>query len=45
VPPGKRIPRLRVLSVASLLSEAIRRIHHNESVSALFESSPANENP
>lgn len=29
--------RLEVLSVAELLGEAIHRIHHNESVSALFE--------
>jgi ribose-phosphate pyrophosphokinase len=29
--------RLEVLSVASLLGEAIHRIHHNESVSALFK--------
>src|SRR3954451_20232725 len=30
--------RLEVRSVAELLGEAIRRIHHNESVSALFKS-------
>jgi ribose-phosphate pyrophosphokinase len=29
--------RLEVLSVAELLGEAIHRIHHNESVSALFD--------
>ena len=29
--------RLEVLSVANLLGEAIHRIHHNESVSALFK--------
>lgn len=29
--------RLEVLSVADLLGEAIHRIHHNESVSALFD--------
>ena len=29
--------RLEVLSVAGLLGEAIHRIHHNESVSALFK--------
>ena len=28
--------KLRVLSVASMLGEAIHRIHHNQSVSALF---------
>jgi len=32
----KRLPCLRVLSVAELLGEAIRRIHRNESVSSLF---------
>jgi ribose-phosphate pyrophosphokinase len=31
-----RVPKLRVLSVAPALAEAIRRIHHGESVSALF---------
>jgi ribose-phosphate pyrophosphokinase len=34
--PG-RWPKLRVLSVAPALSEAIRRIHNGESVSALFD--------
>jgi ribose-phosphate pyrophosphokinase len=29
--------RLEVLSIAGLLGEAIHRIHHNESVSALFK--------
>ncbi len=33
----KRHPRIRVLSVADLLGEAIRRIHHEESVSCLFD--------
>ncbi len=32
------IPNLRVLSVAPLLGEAIRRIHLGESVSSLFTS-------
>ncbi len=33
---GKEFPALRVLSIATLLGEAIRRIHHSESVSSLF---------
>ncbi len=33
----KRLPILRVLSVAELLARAIRYIHDNESVSSLFE--------
>jgi ribose-phosphate pyrophosphokinase len=32
--------RMAVLSVAELLGEAIRRIHHNASVSALFSNEP-----
>jgi ribose-phosphate pyrophosphokinase len=37
VPPEKRLPKLKVLSVAQLLAQAIRCIHLNESVSRLFE--------
>jgi ribose-phosphate pyrophosphokinase len=32
--------RLVVLSVAELIGDAIHRIHHNESVSALFRNDP-----
>ena len=32
-----RHPKIKVLSVASLLSEAIRRIHYEESISSLFD--------
>jgi ribose-phosphate pyrophosphokinase len=42
IPVGNRAEsikdRLTVLSFAELLGEAIHRIHHNESVSALFGS-------
>ncbi|MCG8430331.1 MAG: ribose-phosphate pyrophosphokinase [Candidatus Omnitrophica bacterium] len=34
---GKKHPRIKVLSVAALLGEAIRRIHNEESVSCLFD--------
>jgi ribose-phosphate pyrophosphokinase len=38
LPPAKHLPRIRVLSVAPLIGEAIRRIHLGESVGALFSS-------
>jgi ribose-phosphate pyrophosphokinase len=36
--PAKRIAKIRQLSVAPLIGEAIRRIHDGESVGALFSS-------
>lgn len=36
IPDHKKLPHMTILSVASLLSEAIRRIHNGESVSSLF---------
>ncbi|MCA8940319.1 MAG: ribose-phosphate diphosphokinase, partial [Planctomycetes bacterium] len=33
---GKEFPALKVLSIGTLLSEAVRRIHYSESVSRLF---------
>ena len=38
LPPSKRISKIRQLSVAPLIGEAIRRIHGGESVGALFSS-------
>ena len=38
VPAAKRLPNMRVLSVAPLLGEAIHRIHVGKSVSRLFDS-------
>jgi ribose-phosphate pyrophosphokinase len=35
--PGPLSDRVRVVSVAPLFAEAIRRIHHRESISVLFE--------
>ncbi len=37
VAPEKLIGKLRVLSIAHLLAEAIKRIHNNESISSLFK--------
>jgi ribose-phosphate pyrophosphokinase len=37
LPPEKLLPNMKVLSVAPLLADAIKRIHFNESVSKLFE--------
>lgn len=37
LPPEKRFPGMKVLSVAGLLASAIASIHSNESVSELFE--------
>src|SRR5438094_7045731 len=37
LPPHKQLPNIKVLSVAPLMADAIKRIHFNESVSRLFE--------
>ena len=36
LPPPKQLPNIKVLSVAPLLADAIKRIHFNESVSKMF---------
>lgn len=36
IPGEKRTPKLKVLSIAPVMAEAIRRIHNGESVSVLF---------
>jgi ribose-phosphate pyrophosphokinase len=35
--PEQRSPKIKVLTIAPLLGEAIKRIHRNESVSRLFD--------
>jgi len=37
LPPEKRTPKVKVLSVAPLLAEAIKRVHSDASVSSLFD--------
>ena len=36
IPKTKLVPKLRVLSIAPAMAEAMRRIHNGESVSSLF---------
>ncbi|GAB5404787.1 MAG: ribose-phosphate pyrophosphokinase [Aureliella sp.] len=36
IPPEKRLDSVQVVSVASLLAEAIKRIHHHKSISEMF---------
>lgn len=40
IPLSKRVPKLRVLSIAPAFAETIRRIHNGESVSAVFHGPP-----
>jgi len=37
--PDQTLPNMKVLSVAHLLGEAIKRIHHDQSISAIFDES------
>lgn len=42
VPESKQIDKLTILSVADLLSKAIMRIHHHQSIDSLFQPLPTN---
>jgi ribose-phosphate pyrophosphokinase len=35
-PEVRACPKIKVLSVAKLLGEAVKRIHHGDSISSLF---------
>ncbi len=37
VPESKRLPNMKVLSIAPLLAEAIRRTHNGESITSIFD--------
>jgi ribose-phosphate pyrophosphokinase len=37
LPEGEKTDKMRIVSIAPMLAEAIRRIYHNESTSSLFE--------
>jgi ribose-phosphate pyrophosphokinase len=44
LPPEKRLPNLKVISIAALVANAVHRIHGNESISALFnDEGPTNK--
>src|SRR5262245_27687600 len=40
LPPEKQLPNMKVISVATLIANAIHRIHGNESISELFKDEP-----
>lgn len=40
LPPEKLLPNMKVISVATLIANAVQRIHGNESISALFNDEP-----
>ena len=41
--PDKQLPNMKVISVATLIANAVQRIHGNESISALFNDEPPGE--
>jgi ribose-phosphate pyrophosphokinase len=43
IPPEKMLPNMKVISVATLIANAVQRIHGNESISALFDDGPGSK--
>ena len=42
---AEQLPNLKVLSIAPMMGEAIRRIHQHKSISAIFREGDSDENP
>jgi len=45
IPEEKRLPNMKILSVAMVFAEAIERIYHKDPVSPLFEDAPSRVKP
>ena len=43
IPPQKMLPNMKILSVAPVLAEAIKRIHQHKSISAIFGNANAGD--
>ena len=43
LPPGKTCDKIKVLSVAGMLGESIKRIHQHESISEIFSEEETEE--
>lgn len=41
IPDEKRLPNMKVLSIAPMMAEAIKRIHQNKSISEIFHDLPS----
>lgn len=41
IPDEKRLPNMKVLSIAPMMAEAIKRIHQNKSISEIFHDIPS----
>ena len=43
IPEENRLPNMKILSVAPILAEAIKRIHQHKSISAIFGADSEND--